>query len=70
MANRPICGDMGATNDQRSRGGHLRSNAGLNPFFAGKWRQNGEKDTQMGPNDLTRQATSKDVQLHTDLLGP
>ena len=40
---------------------------GHNPFFANKSRQDGDRDAQMVPNDLARQAASKD--MHVDLLG-
>ena len=41
---------------------------GHNPFFANNSRQDGDTDTQMVPNDLDRQAASKD--MHIDLIGP
>ena len=37
-----------------------------NPFFANKSRQDGDRDAQMVPNDLARQAASKD--MHIDPL--
>ena len=40
---------------------------GNNPFFANNLRQDGDKNTQMVPNDLARQGDSED--MHIDLLG-
>ena len=66
MATHPTCDDPGATDDRGSRGGHLSSNEVR--FFADRLRQNGDRNTQIVPNDLARQAALKDV--HTYLLGP
>ena len=40
---------------------------GHNPFFANKSRQDGDREVQMVPNDLTRRAASENV--HIDLFG-
>ena len=68
MATHPICADLGATDDRGSRGGHLRPNGvTIRFFFANKSRQDGDRDAQMGPKNLTRRTASEDV--HIDVLG-
>ena len=62
MATYPICADPGATDDW----GQGEVTRGQNPVFANNSRQEGDREAQMVPNDLARQAASED--MHIDLL--
>ena len=65
MATYPICDDPGAIDDRGSREGHLRSYK-VTICFCQEFATGWDRDAQMVPNDLARQAASKD--MHSDLL--